>query len=284
MLAKDKQRASVIVHRVEPLEEGEKLKIFLRDNYGISTRLLNKIKKGRQIMINGRYAKYHHILKEGEEITIDMKENPNDYEAIPMDLDIVYEDLDLMIINKPPGIVVHPTKGTRGPTLINGIVGKFIDQDLSMKVRFVNRLDMDTSGLLIVAKNPFAHFDMMKQMKEGDVEKKYLTWVHGNVKNDHGVIDQPIYNPENSQGRRIIHEKGQISKTGYMVLERLKERTLMEVRLFTGRTHQIRVHLASIGHPIIGDSLYGEGTDGFPRQALHAYSLEFYQPRSVMRS
>ncbi len=282
MLDPKKQSSVTITHRVEIPEEGAKLKDFLRDVYGISSRLLSKMKKNRQILMNGDYAPYHTRVYRGDEIEMHFDEDPNEYPAVSMDLEIAYEDLDLLIINKKPGVVTHPTRGHHQDTLTNGVVEYFQRIGLKMKVRFVNRLDMNTSGLLIVAKNPFAHFDLMKQMQEDQVIKHYLTWVRGEVKREQGIIDGKIYNPEHSEGRRIIDPRGQASKTGYEVLATQQNRTLLKVRLYTGRTHQIRVHLASIGHPIIGDTLYGNGSDdaeGFPRQALHAYQLEFFQPR-----
>ncbi|NBG87046.1 RluA family pseudouridine synthase [Isachenkonia alkalipeptolytica] len=280
MLDPKKQSATTITHIVEISEEGGTLKDFLRDRYGISSRLLSKMKKKRQILMNGEYAPYHTRIYRGDQIEMNFEEDPNSYPSVPMNLEIAYEDLDLLIINKKPGIVTHPTQGHHKDTLTNGVVDYFQRIGLNMKVRFVNRLDMNTSGLLVIAKNPFAHFDLMKQMQEDQVTKSYLTWVHGKVKEDQGMIEEPIYNPEDSGGRRIIDSRGQISKTGYRVLRRKENRTLLNVRLYTGRTHQIRVHLGSIGHPIIGDTLYGdEGEESFPRQALHAFSLEFFQPR-----
>ncbi len=279
MLDPNRQSSTKITHIIEIEEEGLPLKDFLRDYYGISSRLLSKMKKGRQILMNGEYAPYHKIVYRGDEIEMDMEEGPNDYPGVPMNFDIAYEDLDLLILNKPPGIVTHPTRGHHEDTLTNGVVDYFQQIGLNMKVRFVNRLDMYTSGLLIVAKNPFAHFDLMKQMQEDQVIKRYLTWVHGTVKEDRGLIETPIYNPKDSGGRRIIDPRGQDSKTGYEVLKRKDNRSLLKVRLFTGRTHQIRVHLASLGHPIIGDTLYAGPEESFPRQALHAFELEFFQPR-----
>ena len=285
MLDTSKQSSTTITHIIEISEEGCSLKDFLRDHYGISSRLLSKMKKSRQIRMNGQYAPYHTQVYRGDEIEMNFEEQPNAYPPVPMDLEIAYEDLDLLLLNKKPGVVTHPTRGYHEDTLTNGVVDYFQQIGLNMKIRFVNRLDMNTSGLLIVAKNPFAHFDLMKQMQENLVVKHYLTWVHGVVERDHGVIEGPIFNPEGSEGRRIVDARGQESKTGYKVLERKKERTLLKVRLYTGRTHQIRVHLSSLGHPIIGDTLYCDPKNqdieekNFPRQALHAYELEFFQPR-----
>ncbi len=284
MLDPNKQSSTTITHIVEINEEGCSLKDFLRDRYGISSRLLSKMKKSRQIRMNGQYAPYHTQVYRGDEIEMNFEEDPNAYPRVSMNLDIAYEDLDLLILNKQPGIVTHPTRGHHEDTLTNGVVDYFQRIGLNMKIRFVNRLDMNTSGLLIIAKNPFAHFDLMKQMQEDLVIKHYLTWVHGVVGKDRGVIEGRIFNPEGSEGRRVIDPKGQASRTGYEVLERKKDRTLLKVRLYTGRTHQIRVHLSSMGHPIMGDTLYCYGKDPieeekFPRQALHAYELEFFQPR-----
>ena len=150
-----------------------------------------------------------------------------------------------------------------------------------VKIRFVNRLDMNTSGLVIVAKNPFAQHVLSSEMKDDDFEKKYITVVKGIIEEDEGTINQPIYRPTDDSVKRVVDERGQESITHYKVIERLNDATIVEVKLETGRTHQIRVHMAHIGHPIIGDELYGFVDENLiKRQALHAYSLKFRQPRT----
>ena len=185
------------------------------------------------------------------------------------------------MVNKPPFMVVHPTKSHYDKTVANGVTDYIIKKDEKVKVRFVNRLDMNTSGLVIVAKNAYAHHVLSKDMSDDKVVKKYITVVKGIVKDDEGTINKPIYRPTEDSIKRIVDEKGQPSVTHYKVLERLNDATVLEVKLETGRTHQIRVHMNYIGHGIIGDELYGHVDESLiDRQALHAYSLEFMQPRT----
>ena len=163
----------------------------------------------------------------------------------------------------------------------NGITYYIKEKNENVKVRFVNRLDMNNSGLVIVAKNAYAHHTLSVDMGNDAVEKKYITVVKGIVENDEGTINEPIYRPTEDSIKRIVDEKGQASITHYKVLERLNDATVVEVKLETGRTHQIRVHMSHIGHGIIGDELYGYVDENLiNRQALHAYSLSFNQPRT----
>lgn len=198
----------------------------------------------------------------------------------PMDLDIVYEDFDLLILNKKPNIVVHPTKSHQSNTLSNGISYYFLNKGIKKKIRLVNRLDMDTSGLLVVAKNSFAHQQMALQFENNTVEKKYLAIVKGIMEDDYGTIDLPIGREEEKSIRKIVMENGQNALTTYKVVERFREATLVEVKIHTGRSHQIRVHLNHIGHPIIGDILYDESSQYIKRQALHSYYLKALHPRT----
>jgi len=178
-------------------------------------------------------------------------------------------------------MVVHPTKSHNDKTIANGVTDYIIKQNEKVKIRFVNRLDMNTSGLVIVAKNAYAHHTLSLDMGENKVEKKYITVVKGIVKDDEGTINAPIYRPTEDSIKRVVDERGQASVTHYKVLERLNDATVLEVKLETGRTHQIRVHMAYIGHGIIGDELYGYVDEALiNRQALHAYSLVFEQPRT----
>ena len=196
-------------------------------------------------------------------------------------LNIIYDDFDLIMVDKPPFMVVHPTKSHFENTMANGVTDYIVKKGEDVKIRFVNRLDMNTSGLVIVAKNPFAQHVLSSEMKSDDFEKKYITVVKGIIKDDENTINEPIYRPTDDSIKRVVDPRGQESITHYKVLERLNDATVVEVKLETGRTHQIRVHMAHIGHPIIGDELYGYVDENLiKRQALHAYGLKFKQPRT----
>jgi 23S rRNA pseudouridine1911/1915/1917 synthase len=177
--------------------------------------------------------------------------------------------------------VVHPTKGHPDNTIANGLVNYINKTRQSFKIRFINRLDRDTSGLLMIAKNPFAQQELSNQMIKNVVEKKYLAVVYGIIEKDYGIIDEPIGRTEKDSIHRKVIESGQRSITHYEVVERYKNASLVRLTLETGRTHQIRVHMKHIGHPLIGDELYGYvDNELIDRQALHSETLKFYQPRT----
>ena len=204
-----------------------------------------------------------------------------DFKPQDLKLSILYDDFDIIMVNKPAFMVVHPTKSHYENTIANGVTHYIMEKDEKVKVRFVNRLDMNTSGLVIVAKNPYAQFVLSSDMKDDKVEKMYIAVVKGIVESDFGTINEPIYRPTDDSIKRIVHEDGQPSVTHFEVVERLKDATVLKLKLETGRTHQIRVHLNHIGHGIIGDELYGYVDENLiKRQALHAYSLKFKQPRT----
>ena len=208
-------------------------------------------------------------------------EDMADFKPQDLNLEILHDDFDIIMVNKPPFMVVHPTKSHFENTIANGVTDYIMKKNEKVKIRFVNRLDMNTSGLVIVAKNPYAQFVLSSDMKEDKVEKMYIAVVKGIIEEDFGTINAPIYRPTDDSVKRIVHEDGQPSVTHFEVVERLKDATVLKLRLETGRTHQIRVHLNHIGHGIIGDELYGYVDENLiNRQALHAYSLKFQQPRT----
>ncbi|WP_026886243.1 RluA family pseudouridine synthase [Clostridium beijerinckii] len=277
---------SILEKHVVNIEKGTKIREYLKVELGLSTRLIRSASLGKRIFVNDEVVKMNRVLNEGEIIKIDLaKDESQDIAPEKMDIDIVYEDEDILVVNKKPFMVVHPTKSYQSGTLANGVINYFMESDQNCIVRLVSRLDMNTSGLIIIAKNQFSHGMLSKEMSENKVGKKYLAIVHGVMKEKQGTIDFPIYKPEGIENgiKRIIDERGQRSITHYEVIEEFKNSSLIECKLETGRTHQIRVHLSSLGHPIYGDTLYGFGDeemDLIKRQALHAYGLNFKSPRS----
>ena len=281
MFKKEQQKYNLISYTSE---EDSTLKEILLDKLNFSVRSLSKMKREQSVLINGEFKKPSTSVKKGDLIEVKIDEDMANFEPQDLNLEILYDDFDIIMVNKPPFMVVHPTKSHYDKTIANGVTDYIIKKNEKVKVRFVNRLDMNTSGLVIVAKNAYAHHTLSLDMSNDDVEKKYITVVKGIVKDDEGTINEPIYRPTEDSIKRVVDERGQASVTHYKVLERLDDATVLEVKLESGRTHQIRVHMSHIGHGIIGDELYGyEDENLINRQALHAYSLVFNQPRTKER-
>lgn len=259
-----------------------KIRDFLKEELSLSTRLIRGAAIDKRIKVNGVPVKMNHVVSEGDEIEIKLsKEESQDFEPEKMDLNIVYEDEDILVLNKEPFMVVHPTKSHLTGTLANGILYYSKETGQNFIVRLVSRLDMNTSGLIIIGKNQYAHMTLSNEMKTDRFQKRYIAIVHGNLKEKQGTINAPIYRPEVDSIKRVVDERGQESITHYKVIESYPNADLVECLLETGRTHQIRVHLNSLGHPIFGDSLYGtEDSEYISRQALHAYGLDFFSPKT----
>ena len=259
-----------------------KVSQYLREFHNYSGRSLRNI----EVYFNGNKVKTTFKLPQEGILIVKEKEKSTDLEAKYLNLDIIYEDDDLLIINKPPFLLTHPTLKKVDITLANGIVYYFSDKYKKKLVpRFVNRLDMNTSGLIVIAKNAFTQ--SFFQSENANIEKKYLAIAEGIIEDDHFIIEKSIYK-DGDRLDRIIDERGQYAKTEFKVIERFKNIgvTLVECKLYTGRTHQIRVHLKSINHPIIGDSLYNPESKYnkiVNRQMLHSYFLEFNHPTTGKR-
>lgn len=266
-------------HKVTTEDDGLELREIMREHFDFSARLRNRIKREKLVMVNGVSTPGWKKPQVGDEIRITLPDETSGFEPQDIPLDIVYEDNDLMIINKQPGLIVHPTKGHPSGTVANALMFHMQKTGKPFKIRFVNRLDMDTSGLLVVAKNSYCQNDYTRQMKENTVEKRYIAVVNGIVDSDEGTIDLPIGRPDPEHVRRGVVEGGAPSVTHYKVLERYSDYSLVELLLETGRTHQIRVHMSHIGHPVLGDWLYEGLNDALiQRQALHAARLTFTHP------
>lgn len=275
---------SFLEYKITKEYEGMKIREFLKNNIELSTRLIRGAALDKRLKVNKKEVKLNYVLKEGDMINIQVsKEETQNIEPQNIPIDIVYEDEDLLIVNKSPYMVVHPTKGHPSGTLSNGVLYYFKEKGENCIVRLVSRLDMNTSGLIIIAKNQFCHMALSKAMQGDTFKKYYLSIIHGNLKEKEGTIDLPIYRPSEDVIKRIVHENGQNSITHYKVLESYAKGELVELLLETGRTHQIRVHLSHLGHPIYGDELYGEefnDEEFIKRQALHAYGVEFIHPKT----
>ena len=279
MFKKEDQTYNLISYINE--DDNLTLKEVLLDKLNFSVRYVSKLKRFKTVNVNKNFKKLDKKVKKGDLIEVSIQEDMANFKPQNLNLDIVYDDFDLIVVNKPPFMVVHPTKSHFENTMANWVTDYIVKKGEGVKIRFVNRLDMNTSGLVIVAKNPFAQHVLSSEMKEEGFDKKYITVVKGVVEKDQGTIDEPIYRPTDDSVKRVVDSRGQESITHYKVIERLKDATVLEVKLETGRTHQIRVHMSHIGHPIIGDELYGSlDEDLINRQALHAYSLKFKQPRT----
>lgn len=245
---------------------------------------VQKLIEEGNITINGKNIKTNYKTKAGDCIKVEIPE-PVTLEVQPEDieLDIVFEDSDIAIINKPQGMVVHPAAGNYTGTLVNAILSKCSDlSGINGVIRpgIVHRIDKDTSGILVIAKNDRAHRLLSEQIKDHSMKRRYIALVEGNLKEDQGRIDQPIGRDPKHRKKMAIVKDGRNAITHYTVLERFSGYTLIEARLETGRTHQIRVHMASIGHPLVGDPVYGIKKQKFKLQgqALHARMLGFVHP------
>lgn len=276
---------STLEKKVSKEYEGVTIREFLKEDLGLSSRLIRRSAIEKRILVNKKEVRMRYIVHAGDLVQINLQSDESqNITPEKMDLDIVYEDEDILVINKKPYMVVHPTKSYQSGTLANGVLFYFKETNQNCIVRLVSRLDMNTSGLIIIAKNQFAHMALSKEMEENNLEKRYLAIVHGNLKEKEGTIEAPIYRPDGEEfgTMRIVDERGQRSITHYKVIESFKDADLVECLLETGRTHQIRVHMKHLGHPIYGDTLYGfEGDEELiPRQALHAYGLDFKSPKT----
>ena len=246
---------------------------------------IQRLIENGKILVNGKLTKASYKLIVGDEISIE-KEEPVEIklEAEDIPLDVIYEDSDILVVNKQKGLVVHPGNGNPNGTLVNAIMARCKDSlsGIGGEIRpgIVHRIDKDTSGLLIIAKNDKAHINMSEQIKNHEVTKTYLALVRGNIKENEATINMPIARSTKDRTKMAVSKNGKDAVTHIKVLERFDGFTYIKVNIETGRTHQIRVHMAQIGYPIVGDVVYSNGKNpfGVEGQMLHSSRLEFVHP------
>lgn len=279
-----------MIWEVAKEEEGQRLDKYLSEqkDHDFSRSYLGKCIQEGCVSVNGEKGKASLKVKAGDRIEFDIPEQ-KDPEVLPeaIPLDIVYEDDDLLVVNKERGMVVHPAAGHYSGTLVNAVLAHAGSSLSSIngvnRPGIVHRIDKDTTGLLLICKNDLSHQSLAKQLEEHSITRRYHALVFGKIKEEDGIISAPIGRDEKDRKKQAISYKhGKEAVTHYKVLERFSDSTLVECRLETGRTHQIRVHMKSIGHPLLGDPVYGlkNRKDGISGQALHAMILGFQHPRT----
>jgi len=278
----DEEYYEPLTHTVSPEDDGLVLKTVLRKRMSLSRRLLSRLKKtGQGITVNGERRYVNSRVFAGDVIEIRMrKEQSEDILPQPIPFETIYEDEHLLIVNKPAGIVVHPTKGHYTGTLANGVVHYWRERGEHCRFRPIHRLDQETSGVLAIAKNPYVHQHISAQMTANQVTKEYIALVHGMMEERCGTIRANIARDPEHPHLRIVTDSGYPAVTHYSVEEQYPGAAKVRLRLETGRTHQIRVHMSYLGHPLIGDKLYGGNSGGLAmdRHALHASKLAFTHP------
>lgn len=266
-------------------ESGQRIDKYIAGKQELSRVTVQRLIEEENILVNGNPTKSSYLVQIGDEVTIQMPEiKEANLKPQELPLDIIYEDNDIIVVNKEKGMVVHPAVGNPDGTLVNAIMahckGNLSGIGGELRPGIVHRLDKDTSGVLIIAKNDKAHLAMSEQIQNRQVKKTYLALVKGNVAENEATIKMPIGRSAKDRKKMAVTPKGKEAITHFKVLERFGKYTYLEVKIETGRTHQIRVHLAEIGHPVVGDMVYSNGKNefGIEGQMLHAYRLEFKHP------
>jgi len=272
-------------HTVAEEEAGRTVQEVLTGPMGISRRMIQKLTRAKGILVNRRAPFLGRKVRAGDVVSarVGVDEHPG-LEAVEMPLSIIHEDADVLVLDKPPFVLVHPTSPEQNATLSHGVAAHFQRAGLRAKVRPVHRIDRDTSGLVLFAKSAMSHQLLDKQLRDGEIHRVYLALVDGVVAGDAGTVDAPIGRHPRHPHLRAVRPGAEAAVTRFRVAERYPAATLLELELETGRTHQIRVHMAHAGHPVLGDRQYGgAGAGVINRQALHASRLSFPHPRGGER-
>lgn len=267
------------IYDIDKEHDGLKLGRYLKERLMLSRNGLIKIKKSDSLMVNGCYVHMDKILKTGDRVEFEIPEK-NSGNILPeyMELDIVFEDEYIVVVNKTAGIPTHPSGRHSMGTLANGLMYHLMEEGRDITIRPVNRLDRNTSGLVLFARSSHIQHLMALESYKTNMVKEYLAVVQGRVMVDSGTIDAPIAIERVHSMKRAVRADGSRSVTHYRVIERYEDYSLLAVVLETGRTHQIRVHMAHIGHPLLGDELYGGSREKIKRHALHAHSIKMVHP------
>ena len=270
----------ILEYEIPSEYDGANITTVLKQHFKISTNLIKDLKKYKEgIQVNGEHKRVVDFVAKGDILKITIRDTASE-NIVPTDipLDIVYEDEHVLVINKLPNMPTHPSMGNYENSLANGVMYYYKSKGEERVFRAVNRLDKDTSGLMAVAKNSYIHARLGEEIQKKELKRKYMCIVCGDVEHD-GTVDAPIRRADGSVINRIVAPDGQRAVTHYRVIKRYGEYTLLEMKLETGRTHQIRVHMAYIGHPLVGDWLYGtEDHNIAKRQMLHSCYLCFTHP------
>ncbi|KQL49363.1 pseudouridine synthase [Brevibacillus choshinensis] len=274
-----KKEGEWLVARLTAADAAVPIGNLLREGWKLPRKQVHLLFQHKEVLIDGQPVPQHFTGKEGQEIRLHMcKPEPLGMDPVDQPVDVLYEDDHLLIVEKEAGVLLHPTEPHHHLTLDHMVAGHFFRTGQQAKVRHLHRLDQDTSGVVLYAKHPWASAILDEMLRERDIKRTYVAFVHGQLAKDSGKINEPIGKDRNHATRRRVAPNGDAAVTHYTVRQRYRNSTLVECRLETGRTHQIRVHLSHIGHPLLGDVLYGGKRDLISRQALHAEVLRFEHP------